>query len=175
MVAPDDAVGIRADSSWDVPELAVLVTRSGEIVAYACGNDMSSRSIEGENTLYLPQAKIYDRSAALGPAAVLVPHADMGDAAVRLPIERGGAIGYSGETSTAELVREPAALARVMCASYSLPHGAWLMTGTGLVPPDDFTLAGGDIVHIAIEGLGELVNPVVKVPHSGATAPPLAP
>jgi 2-dehydro-3-deoxy-D-arabinonate dehydratase len=177
VVAPGDAVGIRADSSWNVPEpeLAVLMNSRGEVVAYACGNDMSSRSIEGENTLYLPQAKVYDRCAALGPAAVLAgPGVDVRDARIALSIERGGAVVFAGETSTAQMVRDAAALCRVVCSSYTLPMGAWLMTGTGLVPPDDFTLAPGDVVRIAVDGIGELVNPVVEVPHSGASAPPRA-
>jgi 2-dehydro-3-deoxy-D-arabinonate dehydratase len=175
VVAPGEPVGIRADSSWDVPEpeLAVLLNHAGEAVAYACANDMSSRSIEGENTLYLPQAKVYDRCAAIGPAAVLAsPAFDPRAARIELSIERDGQIVYAGETSTAAMVRDPTALCGVLRSSYTLPRGAWLMTGTGLVPPEDFTLAAGDVVRIAIDGLGELVNPVVEIPHTGATAPP---
>ncbi len=174
VVAPGEAVGIRADSSWDVPEpeLALLMNSGGEVVAFACANDMSSRSIEGENTLYLPQAKVYDRCAAIGPVAVLATEDfDPRDARISLRIERAGASVFVGETSTRQMVRDPVSLCGVLCASYTLPHGAWLMTGTGLVPPEDFTLAAGDVVRIAIDGLGELVNPVVEIPHTGARAP----
>jgi 2-dehydro-3-deoxy-D-arabinonate dehydratase len=174
VVGPGSDVGVRADSTWDVPEpeLAVLSNRHGEVVAYACGNDMSSRSIEGENPLFLPQAKVYDRSCAIGPAAVLAWTVDVSRAGMRMSIERDGRTVFSGTTSVAEMTREPAKLVAVLHAAYTLPVGAWLLTGTGIVPPEGYTARPGDLVRIAIDGLGELVNRVSLVPHSGAEARP---
>jgi 2-dehydro-3-deoxy-D-arabinonate dehydratase len=178
VVGPGGDLGIRSDSSWDVPEpeLAVLSNRQGEVVAYAIGNDMSSRSIEGENPLYLPQAKVYDRSCGLGPVAVLAWHADAGALAVRMTIEREGKEVFAGEASTASLVREPAAMIAVLRSCYTLPAGAWLLTGTGIVPPQPYTARNGDLVRIEIEGMGELENRLTLVRASGAraTAKPVA-
>jgi len=168
-------VGIRPDSGWDVPEpeLAVLSNSRGEVVAYSCGNDMSSRSIEGENPLYLPQAKVYDRSCSIGPAAVLACEVgDLGAAHVRMTIERQGSEVFSGEAGLAEMVRDPAELCGVLHSAYPLPAGAWLLTGTSIVPPPPYTAAEGDQVTISIDGLGQLTNRLVTVPHSGATALP---
>jgi 2-dehydro-3-deoxy-D-arabinonate dehydratase len=167
-------VGIRADSTWDVPEpeLAVLSNSRSEVVAFACGNDMSSRSIEGENPLFLPQAKIYDRSCAIGPAAVLAWEVDVSRAGMRMTIERGGKTVFDGTATVADMTREPAKLAAVLHSSYTLPMGAWLLTGTSLVPPEPYTAEPGDVVRIAIDGLGELVNRVSLVKHSGADARP---
>ncbi len=167
-------VGIRPDSGWDVPEpeLAVLANARGEVVAYACGNDMSSRSIEGENPLYLPQAKVYDRSCAIGPAAVLAWHVRLAGACVRMSIRRRGEIVFEGEAALADMVRDPAELCGVLRAAYSLPVGAWLLTDTSIVPDPPYTAAAGDLVSISIDGLGTLTNRVVVVPHTGATAPP---
>jgi 2-dehydro-3-deoxy-D-arabinonate dehydratase len=173
-VAPSGGeVGIRPDSSWDVPEpeLAVLSNSRGEVVAYACANDMSSRSIEGENPLYLPQAKVYDRSCSIGPAAVPAWERPDPDAAVTMDILRGSTVAFEGSAHTSQLVRSPAELAGVLHACYPLPAGAWLLTGTGIVPNAPYTAAAGDVVRIAIDGLGTLVNRVVRVPHSGAAAP----
>ncbi len=163
---PGEPVTIRSDSTWDVPEpeLALVLNRHGEIVGYTVGNDMSSRSIEGENPLYLPQAKIYDGSASLGPVVVLASEID--DALglrIELVIEREGAEAFRGETSTAEIHRPLDDLARYLFRGSAHPDGAVLMTGTGIVPPDDFTLADGDMVHISIEGIGTLTNPVVRL------------
>lgn len=167
-------IGIRPDSTWDVPEpeLAVLSNHVGEVVAYAIGNDMSSRSIEGDNPLYLPQAKVYDRSCSIGPAAVLATDVDPMRATVRMTVERQGEAIFSGQSNVSGMVRKPAELTRVLHAAYPLPVGAWLLTGTSLVPPPPFAAQAGDIVTMEIDGLGRLVNHVVVVPHSGASAPP---
>jgi len=167
-------IGVRGDSSWNVPEpeLAVLSNSRGEVVAYSCGNDMSSRSIEGENPLFLPQAKVYNRSCSIGPAAVLAWTVDVSRARISLSIERQGRAVFTGTASIADMTREPEKLVGVLYSSYSLPLGAWLLTGTSIVPPDSYTAEPKDIVRIAIDGLGELVNNVTLVRHSGAEAKP---
>lgn len=164
-VGPDDAVGIRADSDWDVPEpeLAIIVYQ-GDIVGFTAGNDMSSRSIEGENPLYLPQAKVYDRSCAIGPCAVPAsaienPH----DLGISMSIRRGDEEVFEGETSTAEMVRSCEELVSYFVRHNTVPETAVIMTGTSLVPPDDFTLRQDDVVRIDIEGIGALENPVTTV------------
>ena len=174
VVASGGEVGVRPDSSWDVPEpeLALLTNSRGEPVAFSCGNDMSSRSIEGENPLYLPQAKVYDRSCSIGPAAVPVWAVDVSAAPISMSIRRGGSLVFEGSARLSEMVRRPAELAAVLHSCYPLPTGAWLLTGTSLVPPPPYTATAGDEVSIAIEGLGRLVNRVVSVPHSGAFARP---
>lgn len=174
VVGPGGEIGTREDSTWSVPEpeLAVLANSRAEVVAYACGNDMSSRSIEGENPLFLPQAKIYDRSCAIGPAAVLAWDVDVSRAAVRMTIERDGRIAFDGTASVEDMTRDPADLVRVLASSYTLPTGAWILTGTSIVPPESYTAEPGDVVRIAIDGLGELVNRVSLVKHSGAEAKP---
>ena len=177
VVGHHGAAGVRPDSRWNVPEpeLAVLSNSHGEVVAYACANDMSSRSIEGENPLYLPQAKIYDRSCSIGPAAVLAWVADPSQAQVKMRISRGARIVFDGTANVSEMVRDPAELCGVLHAAYPLPVGAWLMTGTSLVPPPPYTAEAGDVLEIEIEGIGRLVNHVVVVPHSGARALPRLP
>lgn len=160
---PGAPVHVRSDSTWDVPEpeLALVINRHGEIVGYTVGNDMSSRSIEGENPLYLPQAKIYDGSAALGPAIALT--SEVGDPlglSIRLVIERDGTEAFRGEISCQEIHRSLTDLVSYLYRGNTFPNGAILMTGTGIVPPDDFTLTEGDTVHITIEGIGTLTNPV---------------
>lgn len=163
---PGEAVTIRSDSTWDVPEpeLVLVLNRLGEIVGFTVGNDMSSRSIEGENPLYLPQAKIYDGSASLGPVVVLASEIDdPRGLRIELVIEREGAEAFRGETSTGQIHRSLDELARYLFRGSAHPDGAFLMTGTGIVPPDDFTLAGGDVVHITIEGIGTLTNPVKRL------------
>jgi 2-dehydro-3-deoxy-D-arabinonate dehydratase len=166
--------GVRPDSAWNVPEpeLAVLSNSRGEVVAYACGNDMSSRSIEGENPLYLPQAKVYDRSCSIGPAAVLAWETEPSAAQISMRIVRGDAVVFEGSASLAEMVREPAELSAVLHSAYPLPHGAWLLTGTSLVPPLPYTAEAGDVVTIAVDGIGTLTNTIAVVPHSGAVARP---
>ena len=174
-VVPDGGeVGVRADSTWDVPEpeLAVLTNAHGEIVAFGCGNDMSSRSIEGENPLFLPQAKIYDRSCAIGPAAVFAWGVDIARAKIRMTIERAERSVFDGTATVADMTREPAKLAAVLHSSYTLPVGAWLLTGASLVPPEPYTAKTGDLVRVAIDGLGALTNRVSLVKHSGAAAKP---
>ena len=167
------AVGIRSDSDWNVPEpeLAILSNAYGEIVAYSCGNDVSSRSIEGENPLYLPQAKVYDASCSIGPAAVLAWNIRPSECSIQMTIERGGQEIFSNRAGIRDMVRDPAELAGVLHAAYTLPVGAWLMTGTSIVP-DRYTAMPGDIVRINIEAIGELRNTIKRVEHSGAKAPP---
>ncbi len=161
---PGDPVGIRADSTWDVPEpeLGVVVAADGSIAGWVIGNDMSSRSIEGENPLYLPQAKVYERSCALGPC--LVPcDAVAFPAGIHLRIERDGAPAFVGSTSTDEIVRSFEDLVAALVRALPFPDGAILLTGTGVVPGADFTLRPGDVVEIRIEGLGSLRNRVIAV------------
>ena len=162
VVGPGDDIGIRADSAWDVPEpeLALLVAPDGGIRAAACANDVSSRSIEGENPLYLPQAKVYERSCALGPVAVPAWLLDPTSLGVHLSIARGGAVVFEGHTSVSEIVRPLETLTEHLVRAYALPAGAWLLTGTGIVPPSAFTLAPGDEVAVSIDGLGTLRNRV---------------
>jgi 2-dehydro-3-deoxy-D-arabinonate dehydratase len=162
VVGPDEDVAIRDDSSWNVPEpeLTLLITPSGKIVGYTIGNDMSSRDIEGENPLYLPQAKVYDRSCALGPA-ILVSDAPMpAKTEIKLEILRGGAKEFSGTTTLESLKRDPADLVRYLYRSNRFPAGCFLMTGTGIVPPDSFTLKSKDEIHITIASIGTLINTV---------------
>lgn len=166
VVGHGDAVGIRQDATWNVPEpeLAFLLNSRGHIVGYTVGNDMSSRDIEGENLLYLPQAKIYDRSCALGPFVTIgATETEARDWKIRVEIRRGGATAFAGETSIGQIKRTFAELVEYLFRSQSFPHGAVLLTGTGIVPPDGFTLAANDVVTISISGIGELVNPVAVV------------
>jgi len=161
-----EAIGIRADSTWDVPEpeLALIINSSGDIVAYTIGNDMSSRSIEGENALYLPQAKYYIGSCAIGPC--LVPVADappLRDMSIGLSIVRSGGIVFEDSVSVSRMKRAPEELADWLFRAQEFPEGVVLLTGTGLVPGGDFTLHPGDEVAIAITGLGELRNTVERV------------
>jgi 2-dehydro-3-deoxy-D-arabinonate dehydratase len=158
-----EPIGIRRDSEWNVPEpeLALVLDASLAIVGFTIGDDVSSRSIEGENTLYLPQAKVYTGSCALGPA--LVPASAVSPPfGIRLAITRDGASVYADETSTERIVRPFEELVAWLGAALAFPVGAVLLTGTGLVPPSDITLAEGDVVRIEIEGLGALEN-VVEV------------
>ena len=167
VVGPGEAVGIRADSQWDVPEaeLTLLVTPSLEIVGYTVGNDMSSRDIEGQNPLYLPQAKVYDRCCALGPWVRLAAEGfDPLSLNVTCTVYRDGKPGFSGETSTSRIHRKLTDLVSYLGRCNSFPNGVFVMTGTGIVPPDTFTLADGDVIEIAIEGLGTLTNPVIELP-----------
>jgi 2-dehydro-3-deoxy-D-arabinonate dehydratase len=164
VVGPGQAVRLRADSKWNVPEpeLALLVNPRGRIVGYTVGNDMSSRDIEGENPLYLPQAKVYDGCCALGPCVLI---ADPGeplppDAAVELEIRRGGEVAFSGRTSLAQMKRKFDELVDWLFRDNSFPTGVYLLTGTGVVPPDSFTLESGDDVRITIPPIGTLRNPV---------------
>jgi 2-dehydro-3-deoxy-D-arabinonate dehydratase len=162
VAGPGQAVRIRRDSRWNVPEpeLVLAVNAAGHIFGYTVGNDMSSRDIEGENPLYLPQAKVYDGSCALGPG-VLVSEEMLGsNTAITLRIERRGQDAFLGTTTLAQLRRSPASLVEYLYREASFPHGAYLMTGTGIVPPADFTLQAGDSIQIDIAGVGRLVNRV---------------
>lgn len=163
--APFAEVGIRADSEWNVPEPELaFITYGGKIVGYTAGNDMSSRTIEGENPLYLPQAKVYDKSAALGPA--LATPETVGDPqklAVTLVIERDGNEVFRGEANTSQMKRDCAYLADWLIRHNSVPDGTTAMTGTGTIPPPEFTLAAGDVISVTIEKIGTLTNTVVVV------------
>jgi 2-dehydro-3-deoxy-D-arabinonate dehydratase len=166
VVGPGEAVGIRKDASWNVPEpeLAFVINSRGHIVGYTIGNDMSSRDIEGENLLYLPQAKIYERSCALGPfVTVGMDEAEARTWKIDLEIQRAGAAVFKGETSVGQIKRTFAELVEYLFRSQKFPHGAVLLTGTGIVPPDGFTLAATDVVRIGISGVGTLENPVAVV------------
>jgi 2-dehydro-3-deoxy-D-arabinonate dehydratase len=163
---PGEPIGVRADSSWDVPEpeLAVVADRRGRIVAYSIGNDVSSRSIEGENPLYLPQAKIYRGSCALGPCLVPVAEAPAPAAMeISLTIRRDGAELYRDACSVGDMKRTLPELVDWLWRGQELPLGAVLLSGTSIVPPPELTLRPGDQVAIAISGLGELRNPVELV------------
>lgn len=166
VVPPGDAVGIRKDSRWNVPEpeLALVLNSRGQFVGCTIGNDMSSRDIEGENSLYLPQAKVYHRSCAVGPfITVGATEADARTWTITLEIHRAGQPVFRGETSVDQIKRSFAELAGFLFRSQEFPHGAILLTGTGIVPPDDFTLQAGDRVKIQISGIGVLENAVVEV------------
>ena len=166
VVGPGEAVGIRRDARWNVPEpeLALVLNARGRLVGFTAGNDMSSRDIEGENLLYLPQAKIYDRSCALGPCIVVgADESAAREWTIAVRIVRGGHEIFSGETSVAQIKRSFAELASWLTRSQSFPHGAVLLTGTGVVPPAELTLAAGDEVRIDISGIGRLENPVTVV------------
>jgi 2-dehydro-3-deoxy-D-arabinonate dehydratase len=164
---PGEPVGIRADSGWDVPEpeLALVIDHRGEIVAYTIGNDVSSRSIEGENPLYLPQAKTYLGSCALGPALVPVAEAPaFEDLEIRMVVVRDGGEAFAGSVPLSGMRRHPAELVDWLFRAQAFPVGAVLLTGTSIVPPSEFSLRAGDLVTITVPGLGELSNPVETVP-----------
>lgn len=165
-IGPNAPVAIRPDSTWDVPEpeLTLVLDASGAIAGYTVGNDVSSRSIEGENPLYLPQAKTYNASCALGPWIVLSEELpDPSNLSIEMQIERNGEVLWSGSTSTATMHRTLDDLVSYLFRALDFPHGALLMTGTGLVPPDDVTLQSGDRVMIAIEQIGSLSNDVFQL------------
>jgi 2-dehydro-3-deoxy-D-arabinonate dehydratase len=165
VVGPLDTVGIRADAAWNVPEpeLTLLLNPALEVVGYTAGNDMSSRDIEGANPLYLPQAKVYNRSCALGPGVALMPLAAWPDTSIGVTVARDGAAVFADAVHTQRIHRTLAELVAYLGRSSSYPDGAALLTGTGIVPPNDFTLQPGDIVTVTIDGVGALVNTVVKV------------
>ncbi len=166
VVGHGEAVGIRRDARWNVPEpeLALVLNSRGQVVGCTIGNDMSSRDIEGENLLYLPQAKVYDRSCALGPCITLgAAEAQVRTWTIAIEIHRAGAKVFSGDTSVAQLKRSFDELAGYLFRSQKFPHGAVLLTGTGVVPDDTFTLAADDEVRIAISGVGGLQNRVMVV------------
>jgi 2-dehydro-3-deoxy-D-arabinonate dehydratase len=161
---PGEPITVRGDSTWDVPEpeLTLVLDANARIVGYTIGNDVSSRSIEGANTLYLPQAKTYDGSCAIGPA--IVPATEIEPPfQIRMTIERDGDAVYDDTTSTAQMRRSFDELASYLGRALTLPVGALLMTGTGIVPDPPFTLQEGDVVTIAIDGLGALTNTVERL------------
>ena len=156
-------IRVRADSKWNVPEpeLTLVVSPDLRIVGFTVGDDVSSRDIEGENPLYLPQAKVYAGSASVGPFVTLAkdmpPLAEVG---IKLVIRRGGKVGFEGTTSVSQMARTPEDLVSWLGRENEFPHGVLLMTGTGIVPPDEFSLTSGDVVDITIDGIGTLTNPV---------------
>ena len=162
VVGHGESVAIRADSSWNVPEaeLTLAVNRRGAIIGFTIGNDMSSRSIEGENPLYLPQAKVYDGSCALGPCLCLADEPLDPATEIRLRVSREGETVVEDHTTLSQLKRSPEELVSYLFRESSFPHGAFLLTGTGIVPEADFTLKSGDAISITIEPMGTLTNVV---------------
>ncbi len=159
---PQAPIRIRADAKWNVPEpeLALYVNLRGKIVGYTIGNDVSSRDIEGENPLYLPQAKVYDGSCALGPGVYVTDDPLSPSTKISLRITRGGDVAFQGETTLAQMRRKPEELVEDLYRETSYPTGCVLLTGTGIIPPDAFTLQSGDQVEITIEPIGTLTNVV---------------
>ena len=165
VVGDGQPIGVRADSPWNAPEpeLGLVLNAAGEIFGYVVGDDVSSRSIEGENPLYLPQAKMYDRSCALGPGIVPAWVAPALPFDIALRVQRGDAVAFEGSTSTASITRRFDDLAAWLMAALTFPVGVVLLTGTGIVPNESFSLRAGDVVTVDIPGIGTLTNPVVLV------------
>ncbi len=155
VVGPAAAIRVRPDSRWNVPEpeLTLVINRRGEIVGYTAGNDVSSRDIEGENPLYLPQAKVYNGSCALGPGVLLASADELADVPIGLQIVRSGQVVFAGETRTSRMKRSFVELAAFLYKELDFPRGAFLMTGTGIVPEESFSLAPGDRVRVEVGGL----------------------
>ena len=155
VVGPDGPIRVRRDSGWNVPEpeLTLVINQQGTIVGYCAGNDVSSREIEGANPLYLPQAKLYNGSCALGPGIRLAGAEEMKSLAVGLEIFRGGGSVFQGETDIGQMKRSLTELADCLYDELDFPQGVFLMTGTGIVPPDEFSLQPGDVVHISVGDL----------------------
>ncbi|QDT38670.1 fumarylacetoacetate hydrolase family protein [Stratiformator vulcanicus] len=165
VVHPFEPIRARSDSKWSVPEpeLALLVSPDLRIVGYSVGNDVSARDIEGENPLYLPQAKVYDQSCAIGPYVKLADQPlPLEEITIELIVKRDGTEVVHDETRLSEMARSFTDLVAWLGKEYALPQGAVLLTGTGIIPPDDFTLQDGDAVKISIAGIGELINPVIR-------------
>ena len=162
VAAPGTPVRIRGDSKWNVPEpeLTLAINAHGKIFGYTIGNDMSSRDIEGENPLYLPQAKVYDKSTALGPCLYVTDKPLPTTTTIAIEIRRAGAVVFNGNTQVSQIKRAFTDLAGYLFRDNSFPHGTYLLTGTGIVPPDAFTLQSGDEIRITIEPICTLVNPV---------------
>jgi 2-dehydro-3-deoxy-D-arabinonate dehydratase len=162
VVGNNDRVRIRKDSSWNVPEpeLTLVINASGKIIGYTIGNDMSSRSIEGENPLYLPQAKVYDKSAAIGPCVLITQNSIPASTKISMTIERNGELVFEGETAISKMKRTHEELTGFLFRECSFPNGCYLMTGTCVVPENDFTLQKGDRIVIGIEHIGKLTNVV---------------
>ena len=157
---PGEAVRIRADSTWNVPEpeLTLFITSSGKIAAYTIGNDMSSRSIEGENPLYLPQAKTYDGCAALGPCLFVTDNPLSNETEIRLAIHRAGNCVFDEKTNVGQIKRRLEELVSWLFREMTFPNGCFLMTGTGIIPPKEFSLQSGDEISITIGSIGTLIN-----------------
>ncbi len=162
---PGEPLRVRADSKWSVPEpeLALVISPEKKLVGFTVGNDMSARDIEGENPLYLPQAKVYNQCCGLGPC-ILIPETPLDRPAtkIKLVIERGGKVVSTDQTDLGQMKREFTELIDWLTLENDIPTGAFLLTGTGVVPPDNFTLQDGDVVSITIDGIGTLVNPIVQ-------------
>ena len=162
---PGQPLRVRFDSKWSVPEpeFTLVISKHGQIVGYTIGNDMSARDIEGENPLYLPQAKLYKQCAGLGPCVLLAEKPlDPESIDIQLEIRRSGQIASKDATKLSQMKRTPEELVAWLFRENELPNGAFLMTGTGIVPDDSFTLEDGDEVSIMITGIGRLTNPIVK-------------
>ena len=161
-VGHNGLVRIRKDSTWDVPEpeLTLFITSAGNIVGYTIGNDMSSRSIEGENPLYLPQAKMYEGCAALGPCVYVPENPIAPETKIEIIIERGTAVMFNDSINISQMKRQHKELVAFLYRECSFPFGCFLMTGTGIVPPNSFTLSSGDVITITIENIGTLINTV---------------
>jgi 2-dehydro-3-deoxy-D-arabinonate dehydratase len=162
VAGPNSPVHIRSDATWSVPEpeLALLVNPRAEIVGYTIGNDVSSRDIEGANPLYLPQAKVYDRSCALGPGILIQRTAMPPETQIALEIRREDHMAFLGSIALSEMKRDPQTLVEYLYRDQGFPYGCFLLTGTGIIPPDEFTLHRGDVIHITIHGIGTLSNHV---------------
>ena len=170
VVGPGEPIRVRRDTLWCVPEpeLALVLSPSLRLVGFTIGNDVSARDIEGENPLYLPQAKVYDASCALGPVVTLAPAMPpLHTLTIRLEIERHGTAAFDGSTSVGRMARRLDELIDWLGRDNIFPDGVVLLTGTGIVPPDEFTLQAGDLVRITIDGIGTLTNPVVQGPRAG--------
>jgi len=162
VIGPGGPVRIRKDATWNVPEpeFTLLISPKGRILGYTLGNDMSSRDIEGANPLYLPQAKVYDGSCAIGPAILVTDEPLAPTTQIRLEIFRGGSAAFSGTTTVSDMKRDFPTLASYLYRELSFPDGAMLLTGTGIIPPDEFTLEIGDDIRITVDSIGTLHNTV---------------
>ncbi len=159
---PRQKVRIRSDAQWSVPEpeLTLAINSKGEIIGYTIGNDMSSRDIEGQNPLYLPQAKVYDGSCAIGPGILIQKDPMPAETQISIEIERSSTVEFAGSIALSEMKRDPRTLVEYLYRDQTFPVGCFLLTGTGIVPPDTFTLQSGDEIRISITGIGTLINQV---------------
>ena len=163
MVGDGDSIAVRTDSNWTVPEpeLTILLGSDLDVLGYTVGNDVSSRDIEAENPLYLSQAKTYSRCCALGPSITLAPYYETeAIARIEMTIRRNGQVVFRGHTDTGKMKRSVSELIEYLRRDNTFPHGVFLMTGTGIVPPDDFNLEMGDLIDISIDRIGRLSNRV---------------
>jgi 2-dehydro-3-deoxy-D-arabinonate dehydratase len=162
VVGHRQTVRVRSDSSWTVPEpeLTLLVSPGGKLLGYTVGNDVSSRDIEGENPLYLPQAKVYDRSCSIGPGVLVADRELPEETSISIEVQRTGESIYRDNTFLSEMKRSCQELIEYLTRECSFPYGCYLMTGTGIVPPSNFSLCSGDLIRITISGVGTLINTV---------------